>query len=144
MVRCDLCGASSAGPDEGADAHADASPTGTEVEADLDASPSGTDAEADAHAAVQRRHQAPARPNADASPNGGSADADASPTGADAHTDADDASSTGANAHTDAADASVPLSWVVSVEAGRTRTYCETCAREHLRSIEAKLDSQWW
>ena len=42
------------------------------------------------------------------------------------------------------ADEPVPLSWVVSVEAGRTRSYCEACAREHLRSIEAKLDSEWW
>jgi hypothetical protein len=38
----------------------------------------------------------------------------------------------------------IPLTWVVSVEAGVTKTYCERCAREHLRSIEAKLDSQWW
>jgi hypothetical protein len=22
--------------------------------------------------------------------------------------------------------------------------HCERCAREHLRAIEAKLDSQWW
>jgi hypothetical protein len=38
----------------------------------------------------------------------------------------------------------VPLIWVVSVEAGVTRTYCASCSREHLRSIEAKLDSEWW
>jgi hypothetical protein len=41
-------------------------------------------------------------------------------------------------------DADVPLTWLVSVEGGVTRTYCEPCARRHLRSIEAKLDSQWW
>jgi hypothetical protein len=41
-------------------------------------------------------------------------------------------------------DDTVPLGWAVSVEAAGTRTYCETCAREHLRSIEAKLDSEWW
>ncbi len=38
----------------------------------------------------------------------------------------------------------VPLTWVTSVENGQTRLYCETCSREHLRSIEAKLDSEWW
>jgi hypothetical protein len=84
------------------------------------ASPSGTDADAVADAV--------------ASPSGSDAEAhrDASPTGANAHAGAVDA------------DATVPLSWVVSVEAGRTRTYCKACAREHLRSIEAKLDSEWW
>ena len=65
-----------------------------------------------------------AEADAGASPNGGSADA-----GADAH---------------GAAAGNVPLSWMVSVEAGRTRTYCEACSRQHLRSIEAKLDSEWW
>ncbi|MDX6320013.1 MAG: hypothetical protein QOD35_3413 [Nocardioidaceae bacterium] len=84
------------------------------------ASPSGTDAEA--------------RPDADASPSASDAEGDrgASPTGANALADAVDA------------DPTVPLSWAVSIEAGRTRTYCEACAREHLRSIEAKLDSEWW
>lgn len=41
-------------------------------------------------------------------------------------------------------DDDVPLTWVVSVEGGVARAYCERCAREHLRSIEAKLDSRWW
>jgi hypothetical protein len=41
-------------------------------------------------------------------------------------------------------DDETPLTWVVSVEGGVTRTYCESCSREHLRSIEAKLDSEWW
>jgi hypothetical protein len=36
------------------------------------------------------------------------------------------------------------LTWVTSVENGRRRTYCDTCAREHLRAIEGKLDSEWW
>jgi hypothetical protein len=36
------------------------------------------------------------------------------------------------------------LTWVTSVENGRRRTYCDVCAREHLRSIEGKLDSEWW
>ena len=88
------------------------------------ASPSGTEAEAGA--------------DAGASPSGSGAEAhrDVSPTGASAHV--------GADADALESDETVPLSWVVSVEAGRTRTYCETCAREHLRSIEAKLDSEWW
>jgi hypothetical protein len=38
----------------------------------------------------------------------------------------------------------VPLTWVTSVENGRPKVYCETCSRAHLRSIEAKLDSEWW
>ncbi len=37
-----------------------------------------------------------------------------------------------------------PLTWVSAVERGRTQWFCERCAREHLRSIEAKLDSEWW
>jgi hypothetical protein len=38
----------------------------------------------------------------------------------------------------------MPLTWVTSVENGKQRVYCERCARDHLRSIEAKLDSEWW
>jgi hypothetical protein len=37
-----------------------------------------------------------------------------------------------------------PLTWSVSVENGRRRAYCEACSRAHLRSVEAKLDSEWW
>jgi len=36
------------------------------------------------------------------------------------------------------------LTWTTSVENGRRRTYCEECSRTHLRSIEGKLDSEWW
>ena len=36
------------------------------------------------------------------------------------------------------------LTWTTSVENGRRRTYCEACSRDHLRSIEGKLDSEWW
>jgi hypothetical protein len=43
-----------------------------------------------------------------------------------------------------AADAAVPLGWATSVERGRTRLYCERCAREHLRAIEGRLDRDWW
>lgn len=36
------------------------------------------------------------------------------------------------------------LTWTTSVEQGRTRRFCESCSREHLRSIEGKLDSEFW
>jgi hypothetical protein len=42
-----------------------------------------------------------------------------------------------------AADA-VPVTGSASVEGGRRLWTCERCAREHLRSIEGKLDSAWW
>lgn len=38
----------------------------------------------------------------------------------------------------------VPLTWATSVENGRTRLYCDRCARENLRAIEGRLDSGWW
>jgi len=38
----------------------------------------------------------------------------------------------------------VPLTWVTSTENGRQRVYCDRCSRDHLRSIEGKLDSTWW
>jgi hypothetical protein len=46
----------------------------------------------------------------------------------------------GANAPGDQA----PLTWTLSVENGRSRVFCESCSREHLRSIESKLDSDFW
>jgi hypothetical protein len=36
------------------------------------------------------------------------------------------------------------LSWARGVENGREVWTCETCSRQHLRSIEGKLDSSWW
>ena len=36
------------------------------------------------------------------------------------------------------------LTWTLSVERGRERRYCDDCSRTHLRSIEGKLDSEWW
>lgn len=36
------------------------------------------------------------------------------------------------------------LTWVMSSENGRTVVTCDECSRRHVRSIEAKLDSQWW
>jgi hypothetical protein len=38
----------------------------------------------------------------------------------------------------------VPLDWVGEVSEGLQRSYCPSCAREHLRSIEARLDQEWW
>ncbi|MDN4163579.1 hypothetical protein [Nocardioides abyssi] len=36
------------------------------------------------------------------------------------------------------------LTWTMAVERGRTRSFCDTCSREHLRSMEGKLDSEHW
>lgn len=36
------------------------------------------------------------------------------------------------------------LTWTTSVEEGRRKTFCDECSRQHLRSIEGKLDSAWW
>jgi hypothetical protein len=38
----------------------------------------------------------------------------------------------------------LPLTWVTSVENDQVRVYCDECARSNLRSIESKLDSEWW
>jgi hypothetical protein len=36
------------------------------------------------------------------------------------------------------------LTWSTAVEHGRRRTFCDVCSREHLRSMEGKLDSEFW
>ena len=36
------------------------------------------------------------------------------------------------------------LTWTVGIERDREVRTCERCSREHLRSIEAMLDSDWW
>ena len=38
----------------------------------------------------------------------------------------------------------LPLTWTSSVERGALRYYCDRCSREHLRSIEGKLDADYW
>ena len=38
----------------------------------------------------------------------------------------------------------VPLTWTTAIENGRSRTFCDTCSRDHLRAMEGKLDSEWW
>lgn len=37
-----------------------------------------------------------------------------------------------------------PLTWTTAVEHGRHKLFCDTCSREHLRSMEGKLDSEHW
>ncbi|WP_111766240.1 hypothetical protein [Nakamurella deserti] len=38
-----------------------------------------------------------------------------------------------------------PLTWLLEVDARRGKVWvCDRCARTHLRSIEAKLDQEWW
>jgi hypothetical protein len=37
-----------------------------------------------------------------------------------------------------------PLTWVSAIERGQVKVFCDRCSREHLRSIESKLDSEWW
>ncbi|ADU49055.1 hypothetical protein [Intrasporangium calvum] len=36
------------------------------------------------------------------------------------------------------------LTWSRSVERGRTLWACERCSRDNIRSIESKLDPDWW
>ena len=38
----------------------------------------------------------------------------------------------------------LPLGWSLSVENGVRVHRCETCSREQVRSMEAKLDPEWW
>jgi hypothetical protein len=41
-------------------------------------------------------------------------------------------------------DSETRLTWAFGLEDGRQVWTCDVCSREHLRSIEAKLDSAWW
>ncbi len=36
------------------------------------------------------------------------------------------------------------ITWTRATENGHEVWTCDRCSREHLRSIEAKLDSTWW
>ncbi len=36
------------------------------------------------------------------------------------------------------------LTWARGLEEGRENWTCDLCCREHLRSIEGKLDYTWW
>lgn len=44
----------------------------------------------------------------------------------------------------DASSDVLPLGWSLHTEAGRVLRLCAACTREHVRSIEAKLDPEWW
>lgn len=37
-----------------------------------------------------------------------------------------------------------PLGWSAGTERGRPHWVCGACTRDHLRSIEGKLDEAWW
>ncbi len=37
-----------------------------------------------------------------------------------------------------------PLTWSLSLERGRSMRYCDGCTRDHLRSMEGKLDQSFW
>lgn len=36
------------------------------------------------------------------------------------------------------------LSWSRGIDGGRAQWTCDRCSREHVRSIESKLDPAWW
>jgi len=36
------------------------------------------------------------------------------------------------------------LTWSTAVERGKQKWFCTDCSRRHLRSMEGKLDSEWW
>ena len=38
----------------------------------------------------------------------------------------------------------LPVTWSSEVLSGRTAYLCQKCTRENLRSIEVKLDREWW
>ena len=41
-------------------------------------------------------------------------------------------------------DEATTLTWTIAVENGRRRAYCDDCSRRNLRSMEGKLDSEYW
>lgn len=43
-----------------------------------------------------------------------------------------------------AREAPQPPTWSAQVSARGTTVLCEDCTRTHVRSIEARLDEQWW
>jgi hypothetical protein len=40
--------------------------------------------------------------------------------------------------------AAARLTWSRGTDGGRTTWTCERCSRDNLRSIESKLDPDWW
>lgn len=45
---------------------------------------------------------------------------------------------------TSAASEKPPLTWSLTVERGQVRRYCEQCTRDHVRSMEGKLQPEHW
>ncbi len=44
-----------------------------------------------------------------------------------------------------AAEAEPPLTWLRDIDDRRGPTWiCDSCARTHLRAIEARLSQEWW
>jgi len=41
-------------------------------------------------------------------------------------------------------DSTASLTWAFGIENSRKVWTCDSCSREHLRSIESKLDSTYW
>jgi hypothetical protein len=41
-------------------------------------------------------------------------------------------------------EAGLPWTWSVGRDDGHETVLCDACTREHARSIEAKLDAEWW
>lgn len=37
-----------------------------------------------------------------------------------------------------------PITWTSATELGRLKLFCAECSRRHLRSMEGKLDSDYW
>ena len=55
-----------------------------------------------------------------------------------------DAGAPGGNAADADPVAAARLTWTRGTERGKAVWTCDRCSREHLRSIEAKLDQAWW
>ncbi len=36
------------------------------------------------------------------------------------------------------------MGWSSGIERGRSTWLCQRCTRENVRSIEGKLDEEWW
>ena len=49
----------------------------------------------------------------------------------------------GASAEADA-DGRAPLTWTMDTDGARVRWTCPRCSAEFVRSMEAKLEPEWW
>ncbi len=64
--------------------------------------------------------------------------------GATAPVDGSGSSSEGPEPSSSAPRILPPTGWTTSLERGRTVVVCPGCTRRHARSIEARLDLEWW